>query len=375
MQVCPHCGLESRTSDRYCLHCGQILDAQGGSHDVEPSLAPGSRPDVARAPLGKRASAAGVRNPPPALTPRNAALARLTLKAREGEQSSAREYPLDGRDIVIGRAPSCDVVLPSDQLASRRHTLLEFDGVRYTIRDLGSSNGTYVNGEEIHQTIALNDGDTIAVGEHELLFSRAPARTTDGFPIPVPPPWPPAFTSAVGQPAGPTQKQPAVSSARTDIPPGGQSAAPRPATGGPASAGDNGAIEQLHKMLVDASAGMVRRAEEAERQVAELRAALADVERAADGAMDALAGDALPSRGTRDESTMAAAAQQRLSELVRVARTAAEHPRHLDHISALAEHAGDIASALEAAADLARALGSMSERLSALSAEPEEAVD
>ena len=74
-----------------------------------------------------------------------------------------REFLLDGRDIAIGRAPSCDIVLAGDQLASRRHALLRLRGESYTVVDLGSSNGTYVNDEEIHAETPLNDGDRVTV--------------------------------------------------------------------------------------------------------------------------------------------------------------------------------------------------------------------
>jgi pSer/pThr/pTyr-binding forkhead associated (FHA) protein len=384
MQVCPHCGRESRDIDRYCLHCGQRMDSSGGS-DALPSYSAIPGPargaatpvlggDDVRGPLGKRAVAAGTKNPPPAMRPRTSAIARLVLKARAGEQSSPREYPLDGSDIVIGRAPSCDIVLPNDQLASRRHSLLEYDGVRYTVRDLGSSNGTYVNGEEIRQTIVLNDGDNITVGEHELVFSRIPARNTDGFPIPVPPPWPPAFTgTAIGQPAGPTEKHSAVSSVRHQMPPNMPDAAhaAHTATGAPALGGEGGDIEQLHKLLVDASAGMLRRAEEAEREVVELRALLAEMELQIGGALGVMAGESQPGDAAAVEPEVALAAERRLDELVRLARAAADNPRHLDHISALAERAGDISDTLEAARELARGQGAMSARLAELAAEPD----
>ncbi len=91
------------------------------------------------------------------------------LATEEGGQT--REIALDGRDVAIGRSPACDVVLEGDQLVSRRHALLRYSGSRYTIVDLGSSNGTYVNDQEIHQTTPLNDGDLITIGEHELLYS------------------------------------------------------------------------------------------------------------------------------------------------------------------------------------------------------------
>ncbi len=67
-------------------------------------------------------------------------------------------FNLSGK-ITIGRDPSCDITLPLDHL-SRKHVELELSGGQLHIRDLDSSNGTYVNGEKISQAI-LKTGDKI----------------------------------------------------------------------------------------------------------------------------------------------------------------------------------------------------------------------
>jgi pSer/pThr/pTyr-binding forkhead associated (FHA) protein len=82
----------------------------------------------------------------------------------------SREFLLRKPDISIGRAPSNDIALSGDQLASRRHALIHFDGVNYVIRDLVSANGTYINGVELRSPTPLNNGDHVGIGEHELIF-------------------------------------------------------------------------------------------------------------------------------------------------------------------------------------------------------------
>jgi pSer/pThr/pTyr-binding forkhead associated (FHA) protein len=82
----------------------------------------------------------------------------------------SREFLLKKPDISIGRAPSNDIALSGDQLASRRHALIHFDGVNYVIRDLVSANGTYINGVELRAPTPLSNGDHVGVGEHELIF-------------------------------------------------------------------------------------------------------------------------------------------------------------------------------------------------------------
>ncbi len=75
------------------------------------------------------------------------------------------------RDVVtIGRLPECDVVLP-DPGVSRRHAEIRASGGRYEIADLGSTNGTFLNGEEV-RTAELSDGDRITLGTTTLEFRR-----------------------------------------------------------------------------------------------------------------------------------------------------------------------------------------------------------
>jgi MoxR-like ATPase len=71
----------------------------------------------------------------------------------------------------LGRDPGNALLLPNESGASRKHALLfEKDGV-WWVEDLGSSNGTSVNGNEIERAVQLEEGDVIAVGIEELRFS------------------------------------------------------------------------------------------------------------------------------------------------------------------------------------------------------------
>lgn len=100
------------------------------------------------------------------ITSVNESPAKLIV-SRNGQ---TREFLLKKPDISIGRAPSNDIALSGDQLASRRHALIHFDGVSYVIRDLVSANGTYINGVELRSPTPLSNGDHVGVGEHELIF-------------------------------------------------------------------------------------------------------------------------------------------------------------------------------------------------------------
>ena len=80
----------------------------------------------------------------------------------------------------LGRDPGNALLLPNQSGASRKHALLfEKDGV-WWVEDLGSSNGTSVNGKELAQAIQLQEGDVIAVGMEELQFSLSAPNPAPG---------------------------------------------------------------------------------------------------------------------------------------------------------------------------------------------------
>lgn len=75
-----------------------------------------------------------------------------------------------GTECVVGRAPEVDFVL-DDVGASRRHFRVSRDGEGYVLEDLGSRNGTSVNGARV-QRQELRDGDAIRVGATEMVFRQ-----------------------------------------------------------------------------------------------------------------------------------------------------------------------------------------------------------
>jgi pSer/pThr/pTyr-binding forkhead associated (FHA) protein len=82
----------------------------------------------------------------------------------------ARErVPLSGDRLTIGQASSNDLALPFDRTVSRVHAVLEVMASRWCVRDLGSRNGTFVNGERIWNERPLRTGDEIRVGTVRLI--------------------------------------------------------------------------------------------------------------------------------------------------------------------------------------------------------------
>src|ERR1700733_5414197 len=73
------------------------------------------------------------------------------------------EFPLrPHREIIIGRSSELDMVLVED-MVSRKHAKITTDDKAVTIQDLGSTNGTFVNGEKVRK-VELKDGDRILIG-------------------------------------------------------------------------------------------------------------------------------------------------------------------------------------------------------------------
>src|SRR5262245_40262911 len=73
------------------------------------------------------------------------------------------EFPLlPDREIVIGRASDLDMVLVED-MVSRKHAKITTNGGQVFIQDLGSTNGTFVNGEKVKKT-RLKEGDRVLIG-------------------------------------------------------------------------------------------------------------------------------------------------------------------------------------------------------------------
>lgn len=122
-------------------------DLKKGDFDVEASLAQGAEPVEIPASMG-------------------AAAASLVVR----EDGTERTVPLGVQTVTIGRLPDCDVVV-KDRGASRRHAQIRAKDGIYTLTDLGSTNGTRLNGQTV-QTRTLEDGDRITIGNTVLDFRR-----------------------------------------------------------------------------------------------------------------------------------------------------------------------------------------------------------
>jgi hypothetical protein len=89
----------------------------------------------------------------------------------EVSKPSGRELvPLSGQRVTLGKAATNVVSLEHDETVSRLHAVFENLGFAWSIRDLGSRNGTYLNGEQISAERVLRSGDEVRVGKSRLIF-------------------------------------------------------------------------------------------------------------------------------------------------------------------------------------------------------------
>ena len=91
------------------------------------------------------------------------------LVVRSGGGRAGESFP-SGDRTLIGRSPECDVFL-DDVTVSRKHAELVRDGETFTISDLGSLNGTFVNKKRIESAELEND-DEVQIGKYRLTFLR-----------------------------------------------------------------------------------------------------------------------------------------------------------------------------------------------------------
>ena len=88
---------------------------------------------------------------------------RFALRFISGKYQGG-EFPLRmNREIIIGRSSDLDMVLVED-MVSRRHAKISSTDAEVYIQDMGSTNGTFVNGEKIAGRALLHEGDRILVG-------------------------------------------------------------------------------------------------------------------------------------------------------------------------------------------------------------------
>lgn len=97
---------------------------------------------------------------------------RVWLESKSGEQ-----FAIEG-NTSIGRAPGNMLVLNEEKVSRRHATINPQTNGEFLFIDLGSSNGSYINGRRLHQPHLLNDGDRIEIGSNVFTFRHPNRRPT-----------------------------------------------------------------------------------------------------------------------------------------------------------------------------------------------------
>lgn len=88
---------------------------------------------------------------------------RAVLVVEAPEASRGREFLVAG-EATVGRAPGCAIVLSGDYVSAHHARLFERDG-RVWVEDLGSTNGTMLNGRRVRRPVAMRAGDRLKIGD------------------------------------------------------------------------------------------------------------------------------------------------------------------------------------------------------------------
>ncbi|HXW45732.1 MAG TPA: FHA domain-containing protein [Streptosporangiaceae bacterium] len=160
---CTACGEANPEGSRFCAQCGTPLVRRHGDRvaDTTSTISIGSS-EFDDASDETSADAAAVAALPPGTA---------LLSVRRGPNAGS-QFLLDSDLTLVGRHPDSDIFL-DDVTVSRRHAEFYRQGGRFTVRDVGSLNGTYVNRERIEEA-QLNEGDEVQVGKFRLVFLLGP---------------------------------------------------------------------------------------------------------------------------------------------------------------------------------------------------------
>jgi hypothetical protein len=177
MPFCTACGKQNPDEARFCSQCGTRL----ASDDADASATAGA--DTAGTATDSTATITfGVPAPVDTsdrkLSPVDAAAVdalpegHALLIVQRGPSAGSR-FLLDADLIGAGRHPDSEIFL-DDVTVSRRHAEFRRNGNDFTVSDVGSLNGTYVNRDRI-DSVELTDGDEVQIGKYRLVFFTSAA--------------------------------------------------------------------------------------------------------------------------------------------------------------------------------------------------------
>ena len=163
MPFCTVCGTQNPDDARFCAQCGNRLAtpvaSEAAGDDATATIAIGSTDKVETSDRQL--------NPVDAAAVDALPTGSALLVVQRGPGSGSR-FLLDQDVISAGRHPDSEIFL-DDVTVSRRHAEFHRSGTSFTVSDVGSLNGTYVNRDRIDR-VQLNDGDEVQIGKFRLVF-------------------------------------------------------------------------------------------------------------------------------------------------------------------------------------------------------------
>ena len=182
MPFCTACGRQNPDDARFCSQCGTRLvtaDADPAAPSVPETPPTQSTPEVPDAgtddstatinvgPGEKAETSDRQLNPVDAAAVDALPVGHALLVVQRGPGSGSR-FLLDADVVTAGRHPDSEIFL-DDVTVSRRHAEFHREGDSFTVSDVGSLNGTYVNRDRIDR-VQLTDGDEVQIGKYRLVF-------------------------------------------------------------------------------------------------------------------------------------------------------------------------------------------------------------
>ncbi|MDQ3955108.1 MAG: zinc-ribbon and FHA domain-containing protein [Actinomycetota bacterium] len=149
---CTNCGHKNPEGSNFCASCGQALSESGG-HDTTVSFLPAEL----ESDLDEEIH----------ISPEELEGGRGVLIVKRGPNAGSKFF-LDTEATIIGRHPDSDIFL-DDITVSRRHAEIRREPTAFSLSDVGSLNGTYVNRERVEKA-ELRTGDEVQVGKFKLVF-------------------------------------------------------------------------------------------------------------------------------------------------------------------------------------------------------------
>ena len=173
MPFCTSCGKQNPDDARFCAQCGTRLLAGDDTGANPAATGPSGASQVestATITFGvpdQRESSDRQLSPVDAAAVDALPEGHALLVVQRGPSAGSR-FLLDTDVVGAGRHPDSEIFL-DDVTVSRRHAEFRRTGQGFTVSDVGSLNGTYVNRDRI-DSVTLNDGDEVQIGKYRLVF-------------------------------------------------------------------------------------------------------------------------------------------------------------------------------------------------------------